>query len=830
MDISGVKNIKKWIVVLLMIQNILFAGTSTKNIVSSRTSESISIDGFLTERSWSGAVQVSGFMQFDPDEGAIATEETSVRVLYDDDALYIGVICYDSNPELIVHQLTRRDRSVQADRFSVMIDSYNDRNTAFLFGGSVSGVKTDGILSHDGLGYDVQWDAVWDFAANILNDGWSAEFKIPFSALRFSDQDTEYVWGVNFRRYIARKKETDEWVMIPRSEVPHGTISSVSKMGNLSGVANIHPPLHIEVLPYHVSKGSFLTQPSPFSLRKDYDLNFGVDLKYGITNNFTLDVAVNPDFGQVEVDKKVLNLTVFETEYPEKRPFFLEGSQIFSFGNGFDNKPLPLLYSRRIGKYPSQYGYEYIFGTDTLYPGYNSAYVDKPEITTILGAAKVSGRTDDGLVIGALTAVTDREQAVLEDVQGKKYSSILVEPRASYNVIRLRKDLWDCASTGSFGLMATSSLKEKQSPSYTGGVDWNLRFGKGVYGIDGYFAGSHSKYSSAKNLSGSIGKIAVGKLRGEHWFAFTGYDFATKNFNIDDLGFFSQPREHGGYFQLSYKNDKAETPLWRYALTAQSNYRWNWNGINTIKEFEIEPVFEFRNFWRLTLDYYHEMSAYDDENRGIIGLYKKPPGNKIFGILQTDSRKPISVALNFGYMKYNNGSQTIQSVVEATIRPFSWIEFVPGFTFMKTKKEEAWVVGAYSGGHNLFGDRDVDYFDLSLKGTVTFTPNVSFQFFNQIMLAKWKYVNLKTLIASDQLSLLPTDQQFSPEYFMKVFNANIAFRWEYLPGSTFFLVWTQGRQGYGGLYDQSVGRDFHDVFRLPMDNVILAKISYWWSF
>ncbi|MBA4312022.1 MAG: hypothetical protein C0417_05280 [Chlorobiaceae bacterium] len=821
MDISGVKNIKKWIFLALIFQNIILAGTSTKNIVASHTSESISIDGLLTEQSWSTAIQVSGFMQFDPDEGAAATEQTSVRVLYDDDALYIGVICYDANPEMIVHQLTRRDRSVQADRFSVMIDSYHDYNTAFLFSGSVSGVKSDGVLSHDGLVYDVQWDAVWDFAANVSSDAWSAEFRIPFSALRFSSQDTEYVWGVNFRRYIARKKETDEWVMVPRSEVPPGTISSVSKMGKLSGIADIHPPLHIELLPYHVSKGSFLTQPSPLSLQKDYDINFGIDLKYGITNNFTLDAAINPDFGQVEVDKKVLNLTVFETEYPEKRPFFLEGSQIFSFGNGFDNKPLPLLYSRRIGKYPS--------GNNTLSP--DSGYIyNKPEVTTILGAAKFSGRTDDGLVIGALTAVTDQEQAILEDVQGKKFSSIIVEPRASYNVVRLRKDLWDCASTGSFGLMATSSSKEKQSPSYTGGVDWNLRFSEGVYGIDGYLAGSNSKYSSDKNVSGSIGKVVVGKLRGENWFAFTGYDFATKYFNIDDLGFFSKPREHGGYFQLSYKNDKTEAPLWRYVFTAQSNYRWNWNGINTIKEIEIEPVFEFRNFWRLTLDYYHEMSAYDDENRGIIGLYKKPPGNKIFGILQTDSRKPISVALNSGYMKYNNGSQTIQSVVEATIRPFSWIEFVPGFTFMKTKKEEAWVVGAYSGGHNLFGDRDVDYFDLSLKGTVTFTPNVSFQFFNQIMLAKWKYVNLKTLIAPDQLALLPIDQQYSPEYFMKVFNANIVFRWEYLPGSTFFLVWTQGRQGYGGLYDQSVGRDFHDVFRLPMDNVILAKISYWWSF
>jgi hypothetical protein len=824
-EIGGVKYI---VIGILFSQNLLFGIPSTKNIVASRTSESMRIDGLLTEQVWETAVPVSGFQQFDPDEGALSTEVSVVRVLYDDNALYVGVKCSDSEQQAIVQQLTRRDRSVQADRFSVIIDSYYDHNTAFLFSGSVSGVKSDGVLSHDGLVYDVQWDAVWDFAAEILPDGWSAEFKIPYSALRFSEQDSEFVWGINFRRYIARKKETDEWVMVPRSETPHGTITSVSKMGNLSGLLNIHPPLHIEFLPYHVSKASYLTQPSPFSLRKDYDYNFGIDLKYGITNNFTLDAAINPDFGQVEVDKKVLNLTVFETEYPEKRPFFLEGSQIFSFGNGFDNKPLPLLYSRRIGRYPSGYQKLDQLGYENFSLGSNATYIEKPEITTILGAAKLTGRTNDGFVVGVLSAVTDHEYAVLQDINGNHSPSILVEPRANYNTVRLWKNIWDGNSTGSFGLMATNSLINGRLPSYSGGVDWNVRLADGEYGIDGYIAGSQSKISSDIINTGTIGRIAVGKMRGEHFYAFTAYDYATKNFNIDNLGFFSQPREHGGYFQLSYKNDKADEPLWRYVLTMQSNYRWNWSGINTVKQFEVEPIFEFRNFWRFTLDYYHEMPAYDDENRGIIGLYKKSEGNKIFGTLQTDSRKPFAFSVNAGYMKYVNGSYTYQSVIEATIRPSSWIEFVPGFTFMATKKEEAWLIGAYADGKNLFGDRDVDYYDFSLRGTVTFTTNMSFQFFNQIMLAKWRYINFKTLDSPDHLPLFE-GKPAAQDYFMKVFNANIVFRWEYLHGSTFFLVWTQGRQGYNGIYNQTISKDFRDIFRLPMDNVILAKISYWWS-
>lgn len=816
MKIGGVKYI---VLGILFYQYLLLGFPSNKNVVASRTDEKIHIDGFLSEHAWETAVPVSGFFQFDPDEGAPVTEVSFVRVLYDDNGLFIGVKCLDSDPGAIVHQLTRRDRSVQADRFSVMIDSYYDHTTAFLFSGSVSGVKSDGVLSHDGLVYDIQWDAVWDFAAEILEDGWSAEFKIPYSALRFSDQDSELVWGINFRRYIARKKETDEWVMVPRAETPPGTISSVSKMGTLSGLLNIHPPLHLEFLPYHVSKYSFLTQPPPFSVRNEYSYNFGLDLKYGITNNFTLDLAVNPDFGQVEVDKKVLNLTVFETEYPEKRPFFLEGSQIFSFGNGFDNKPLPLLYSRRIGRYPS--------GNNTLFP--DSGYIyNKPEITTILGAAKFTGRTDDGLVVGAFSAVTDREFALLEDSDGKKISSTLVEPRAAYNAFRLRKNLWEGNSNGIFGLMGTGSLIKGKSPSFSGGVDWNVRFAEDEYGLDGYVAGSQTKISTDENYSGTIGKIVFGRLRGEHFFAFTGYDYATKNFNIDNLGFFSQPREHGGYTQLSYKNDKATDPLWRYVLTLQTYYRWNWNGINTVKEIEIEPVFEFRNFWKFRLDYYHELPAYDDENRGIVGLYKKPEGNKFFGTLQSDSRKPFSFLLNAGFLKYVNGAFTHQSVFESTIRPLSWIELEPSFTYMITKREEAWLIGAYHEGKNLFGDRDVDYYDFSLRGTVTFATNISFQFFNQILFAKWRYTNFKSLERPDYLPLLD-DQDAPKDYFMKIFNANIVFRWEYLPGSTLFLVWTQGRQGYDGLYDQRISKDFDDIFRLPMDNVILAKISYWWS-
>jgi hypothetical protein len=826
-------------VLLLFVPGRFLGGTSGKHITAVRVSSAPTIDGKLTENQWALAEPVSEFQQYDPVEGAEPTERTSVRVLYDDNALYVGVMCYDSNPQGIVHQLTRRDRSAQSDRIAVIIDSYHDHSTAFLFSGSVSGVQSDGALSHDGLVYDIQWDAVWEFNAQVVADGWSAEFKIPFSALRFvplKQGDSGYVWGINFRRYIARKNETDEWVMVARKEVPPGTLSSVSKMGHLLGINDIHPPLHLEVLPYESSKLNYISQPDPFPLQKDFKENVGLDLKYGVSNNLTLDVAVNPDFGQVEVDQAILNLTVFETFYPEKRPFFLEGAPIFSFGNMFDNQELRLFYSRRIGKRPAGY--------DTVSIVPNPTYSDMPELTTILAAGKLTGRTEGGLTLGVLSAVTNEENATVKNQDGSTNPATLVEPRAGYNVLRLKQDVFDNSWVG---LMATSSAKEYNSPALSGGVDWNLRFDENTYAVDGYLAGSQAVfdplYPSGNRVTGDAGRIGIGKLQGEHWLAFSLYDFTSKNFWIDDLGFYSQPREHGGFTQVSYKEDRANTAVvQRYALTAETDYRWDWDQVKTVSQVEFEPQFQFTNFWTLTLDYLRLLPAYDDINKlsygGVVpnvALYHRPAGDRLLASLQTDSRQPVVLTMNAGYQNSTKGMSTLYSVFQFTLRPSTWMEFDPSITLYATRDEEAWPIGLYvydtlnAPRYNLFGDRDVDETDLSLRGTITFTRNLSVQFFTQVLLAKGHYANLRELVGSDELMPYYSPPAFNPDFNEKTINANLVLRWEYMPGSTFYLVWTQSRFGYNSDYPTTFGDDFRDAFKLPMDNVLLAKITYWWS-
>jgi len=810
-------------------------GTSSKSIVASRLNSSITIDGLLDEQGWRTAVPVSGFTQYDPEEGAAATEATVVRALYDNDALYIGVICYDGASGEIVQQLTRRDRIAQADRFSVTIDSYHDHSTAFLFSGSVSGVKSDGVLSQDGFLYDVQWDAVWDFDAKLIPDGWSAEFRIPFSAIRFSAQDSEYVWGINFRRFIARKKETDEWVMVPRREVLPGTVSSVSKMGHVSGITNIHPPLHIELLPYQVSNLNYLTQPDPFPIRNEFKATGGLDMKYGLTNDLTFDLTVNPDFGQVEVDQAVLNLTVFETFYPEKRPFFLEGSQIFTFGNSFDNSPMRLFYSRRIGRKPS--------APTPADSGYE--FVETPQTTRILGAGKLTGQTRDGLTLGLISAVTDREYGYQEktDMTGDR-KSMEFEPRASYNVLRLKKDVFENSSVG---LMAASIFNNQHPPVANGGFDWNLKLFDGEYALDGYLVGSRAftphfdatGAASLDEITGGAGKLGFGKLSGEHWFAFSAYDFSSRNFSINDIGFYSQPREQGGYTQVSYKEDRAAEPVRRYVLTLQSQYRWNWEGASTLKQLELESAWEFRNFWLLTLDYYHDLEAFDDINRGINGLYRRPSGNRLSAKVQTDPRQQAVLTCLAGSNTTQKGSSTWYTALQLALRPNTWMEFTPALTVSRSRNEESWVQSPLSGwpvftgdGFNLFGDRDVDQYDFSLRGTVTFTRSLSLQFFTQVFLAKGRYENFTKLISPDDLLAFDYPNSLThenPDFNEKIFNTNLVFRWEYLPGSTFYLVWTQARYGNESVFDKTLSENFSGTFRLPMDNVLLAKISYWWS-
>ena len=823
-------------ILLLIACNVCFLGlfastgraeTPPKEIKAVRATTPPRIDGDLSDQAWMNAPSFSDFTQYDPDEGAPPTETTEVRVLYDGSAVYFYAKLHDSEPDRIVAQLTRRDRSVESDRFTIQIDSYHDRQTAFVFVMYASGVQRDGLLLQDGLRFDEQWDAVWESAVRRTSEGWNAEFKIPFSALRFSKHSVQE-WGINFRRYISRKRETDEWVMVPRREASFS--GYISKSGVLVGIENINFPKYLEFLPYVLSKSQDLNIP-PGTGDQEFIGNIGADFKADLGRNFAVNLTLNSDFGQVEVDEAVLNLTAFETFYPEKRPFFLEGTQIFDFGTGFDGTRHLLFYSRRIGRRPS--------GFFSLPP--NGRLVEPPPtFTTVLGAAKLTGRTQSGLSVGILSGLTDEEGVILEDSTGRN-SMQVVEPLANYTVARVKKDFW---KNSFLGMMATSTLRRDRLPVYAGGLDWNFRFGENTYGIDGYTSVSRSSPTKNDYRDGSSGRILMGKIAGKHWLYQSTYQFTSKQYDIDDLGFFIRGNKHGGYVQATYKEDRPVRPLLRFLVRVAMDNYWNFDGYKIGESAEINPYYEFRNFWSLNLSYQYDWSVFDDfETRGN-GLYRRQAAHSVRAAVNTDFRKKVAFGLTLrgvrGLKEYRRGEVSLSGKIRLT----AWMEFEPVASAAFGKDEEAWVIPSGGGSNNfvdafislfplsVFGNRDTDQYNFSMRGTVTFTKDLSLQLFLQVFLARGHYGDYRRLVDAEPLT--PYDYAASPfygnpDFNSKAVNANIVLRWEYLPGSTLFLVWTHERHGVGGDFYNNLGSDIRSAFRQPMNNLFLLKVSYWWS-
>ncbi|HEX9709581.1 MAG TPA: DUF5916 domain-containing protein, partial [Candidatus Thermoplasmatota archaeon] len=421
------------------------------------------IDGRLDEAVWAGAVLATAFTQFEPSEGAPASQRTEARVLYGDDALFVAIRAFDGAPDSIAGQLTRRDQRSFSDQLGVIVDSYFDRRTAFQFSVNPVGVKTD-VYHFDDNREDVGWDAVWDVATRSDAGGWTAEFRIPYSQLRFRDAP-EQTWGINFFRRIARHDETSVWAPTGRSE---GAI--VSRLGELRGLRDLKAPRRIELLPYtlaRVERGPG-DADDPFFARNAFSSAVGADLKMGVGGSLTLDLTLNPDFGQVEADPSQVNLSTFETFLPERRPFFVEGSNLFNFslalGDG-DDAVEALFYSRRVGRAPQG-------RVDA-----SAGWVDDDERTTILGAWKLSGKTPGGWSIGVMNALTSEESSAFEPFDGAGRRDVAVEPSSVYSVARVSRDFREGRS--SVGLIGTGLHRDGEvadalllrREAYAGGVD-----------------------------------------------------------------------------------------------------------------------------------------------------------------------------------------------------------------------------------------------------------------------------------------------------------------------------------------------------------------------
>ncbi len=827
------------------------------------------IDGVLDEPDWAAAMAAKNFVVFEPNEGAAASQATEARVLYGDDAIYVGIRAFDTAPDSIVARLARRDERPHSDWLDVVIDSYHDRRTAFRFGVNPAGVKSDGYM-YDDVEEDDSWDAVWDVATSTDDRGWTAEFRIPYSQLRFDGARVQ-TWGINFVRFIARHLERSLWAPISR-----GDGALVSRFGDLSGLQDLSPPARLEVLPYSLARlrrapGS---ADDPFHRPNDIAGAVGADLKYGLTTDLTLDVTINPDFGQVEADPAQVNLTAFETFLPERRPFFVEGSNIFSFrfqeGDG-DNASEGLFYSRRIGRAPQGRA--------------RSPYADTPEQTRILGAMKLSGKTRSGWTVGLLHALTAGEEARLADASGPAGEQV-VEPSAQYGMGRLSRDFREGRSA--VGFVSTWTARDGaaaealalHSGAYTAGFDARHRFGDDRFLVSGYLLGSTVRGSSGAisrtqrsparyfqrpdadhtdfdpertSLHGWAGSATFGKISGGYWRYATGVMARSPGFDANDLGFMRETDYVAPWAWVGYNRFRPSGPFQRWNLNVNAWAPYSFGGEPFQKGGNVNGSFTLNSFWGGYAGVMHNTGGLSNTAlRGGPMLRQDPSWGSWFGFF-SDSRKPLQVQTgNNLQVTPETGSWSYGTEASLRWRPSSRATVSAG-PFVNWRRAAVQWVGRFNSDAPayLFGRLAQTTAGITARADWTFSPTLSLQLYAQPFVSAgtydeflrvndprargWgeRFTRVPAESAGDGRVEADIDGDGSPESFgspdfnVKQLRSNVVLRWEYRPGSTLFAVWSQGRDHFTRDGDFSFTGDLGTLLRQPGDDVFMVKVSYW---
>ena len=784
------------------------AGDGTKSVKAERVDSPPHIDGILNDDVWTRAQPAVGFTQRDPDEGKPASEQSEIRVLYDENSVYFGCMFYDAEPDGVVARLTRRDNEIESDYASIGIDAFHDSQNCYVFRFNSAGVKVDMLLYDDANKEDASWDVVWDVETQILDNGWSAEVRIPLSILRYrSNADSLGIqeWGVNFIRYISRKKELARWAFTPKNQT-----GFISRFGHLVGLKDLPSPRRMEVLPFVVTKQDW--QPEkPYQHRiSKLSADMGLDFKYSLSNNVLLDATVNPDFGQVEADPAVLNLSTFETFYPEKRPFFIEGTQIIRFTTFGDAFGPGMFYSRRIGR---------ALDADEVNVPVGGRISALPQATTILGAAKISGKTNAGTSIGVLQAFTKEMRATVVDSAGKS-SEQIIEPLAHYNVVRLRQDVLDNSVVG---VIFTSTAKRQRLPGLTAGADWNLKLDSNTFQLDGFLGLSHSNnlLRRGERGFGSAGKVNFSRIAAEHWLWSAGIDFTSKGYNINDVGFFNRPNDYGFFGTWTYKEDKPGRVVRSYSLSGTLHERENFDKANLFREIKLSTSILFVNYWELNVNGGADFGKYDDRETRGNGLYERPSRFEVNVGVESDERQHVNGSLSFHVGWDSKEKFAWGPALGVEIKPVSWMEYELNAGYNRIHNQEAWILNVNTS--SVFGNRTTDQVSFTLRSTMTFTRDLTLQFYGQLFLAKGHYEQVHSLGSHETVGFMVSD------FNSQSLNTNLVLRWEYVPGSTLFFVWSHARQGGSGNYYTSLGDDIRSAFLTSPGNVLLLKASYWWN-
>lgn len=863
--------------IFCFISNAVFGQeTAKRSYKTIKTEKPPVIDGTLNDEAWETGTWDGSFTQFEPFEGKSPSQPTLFKVLYDNSNIYVAFKAFDSAPDSIVDRMTRRD-DIDGDFVGVAFDSYHDLRTGFVFMVSSAGVKADQIITEDGMSEDDTWDPIWITATARFEGGWSAEMSIPLTQLRFKSNSGE-VWGFEALRQIYRHKEMNFWQAIPRS-----ASGNVHMFGNIEGFENIKPGKQVDMTPYAV--GSYEKYPmeagNPFAKRRDVRGTMGLDGKIGISSNLTLDFTVLPDFGQVEADPSEVNLTAYETFFQEKRPFFIEGKNITSFRVGIGDGDLGndnLFYSRRIGRRPQ------------LSPDLSdNEYSDQPRTTRILGAAKITGKTQNGLSIGILNAVTAEEKAEIDFNGERRYET--VEPLTNYFVSRLQKDMNEGKTiiggvfTNTYRDLDNSTINSLHRTASSAGFDitryfwnknWILTTTVAVSNVQGskeaiastqtssvhYFQrpdADYIKYDPERtSLTGQAGNIQFGKIGGNWNFVYFTI-WKSPGFETNDLGYTKKADEFGQLIWSAYSINKPFSIFNRVRFNFNEYVFWDFGGNFTSQGGNFSIYNQFKNQWSTNFGInYSGKSVSNTLLRG--GPSMKLPGS--FGEyinISSDSRKKIMASVYASYRKgYQNYSESISTNMSISYRPITTFSLTASPAYSISRSQLQYITKESFMGEDryIFGTLNQKVLSLSFRANYNITPDLSLQYWGQPFLAAISFRDYKRITAprdpsftnrfrvfdDTQISFDASNNEYridedldnntdysfdNPEKNNDVFLSNLVLRWEFKPGSTFYMVWSQSRDYNEPVGEFAVWNNVNNLFtsKKPYD-VFLLKFSY----
>lgn len=832
------------------------------------TGPGLHIDGRLDDPAWSDARFVSDFLQKEPNEGTVPEWRTEVAIMYDDQAVYAAARMYCDDPSKIVKELNRRDDVGNAEVMILSLDTYLDRRTSYDFAVTAGGGLMDRYHPEDLEHYnDYSFNAVWDGAALIDSLGWCAEFRIPFSQLRFNNSD-EQTWGINWNRWIPARNEDDFWIYTPRNET-----GWASRFGDLVGIRGVEPSRRLELLPYVAGDSRFREDPhpaDPFHEGSELDSRIGADLKLGLGPNLTLDATFNPDFGQVEADPAEVNLTAYETYFEERRPFFIEGSQLFQ-ANGPS-----YFYSRRIGGAPKGDA--------------EGDFVEFPQSTTIPAAAKLTGRLPSGLSVGTLLAVTGRETANVFDTLTGTTSHTRVEPVTGYGVVRLQQEFGEDASTAGIiltgltrDLSGDPHLKEAlREDAISGGADWNWRFGGGAYELRGYAGFSHiagdsnailaAQTSSARyyqrpdadyvtldpsrtSLSGYTASLSLDRNSGRHWLWSLGGSTESPGFDLNDAGILNTADDIDAWGNLRYRETQPGAHLRSYSIGLYSNSTWNYGGSHQFGNLELNINTTFKNYWSAyVFTNGHVRAQSDNMTRGGPSM-RATSGYTIGGGVNNNFTARTQYGFDGSYSRNEIGGwgYGVSGELETRIGERVALGVETGYERINTSRQ--YVATRPGGPESTYGMRYVfawlDQSEVATQFRVNyyFTPDLSLEVYGEPFASSGRYFDFgelrrardtelktygtegTTITGEDGVYEVTGDGDpftFSAnDYGYLSFRSNVVLRWEFRRGSTLYLVWQQNRSDDDRPGEHVRLRSLFDSVGSPGENFLAVKVSYW---